>query len=258
MAATKHGAQRERTAGRIEQAIIDFALLGFTPVQIHRELPAALRKLAESEGGGSWKVPSLRTVQRIAARARPADPSEPWSIEDSSPEDARVVLDFLAEVIEGTQGRIREVTREEAVWIVRLRCLAPPLSFAETLLLSALYRERRGAGKPTDDLDAYLAFAPWRGRGEAASYYRAFLGGVIRPAPRWLVLTVPISDWFGMQVALAHDTTSWQEEAFSPRSTVWVVTLPADSSDPGTRVVSSEMLATMLGRIADEGADDES
>ena len=185
--ATRAGARRERTAGPIEEAVIELALHGYTPVQIAQVLPGTVKAIAEIEGWKTSKVPSLRTIQRIARQAKPRDQSGDWAIEHSSPEDARTVLSFLAEAIVETDGRVASVTREQADWLVRLRPLGPPTGFGPTLRLVALYQERRSHGRPSDDLDAFLGFAPWSGRLAAIRYFRAVLERHIRPAPLWLI-----------------------------------------------------------------------
>src|SRR3972149_5811696 len=103
---------RERTPGQVEEAIIDMTLLGYTPTQIRRELP----QVAAEKG---LKAPSLRTIQRIARRPKPPDPTGQWQIDDLPADDARIVLDFLAELISASEGRVTYVTRGEAPWIAR-------------------------------------------------------------------------------------------------------------------------------------------
>lgn len=172
---------RERTPGPIEEVIVDFALRGYTASQIAKELPAAAGKLG-------MKAPSLRTIQRIVSRAKPPDRSGPWQIEESSPDDAREVLDFIAQMTLETKGDMWWVSRQEATWIARLRRLSPQLasedvSFLTTLRLVYTYISRREIGESTRDLDAFLAFAPWEGLGATERYVDAVEKQYVSPPP---------------------------------------------------------------------------
>ena len=189
--------------------------------------------IAEREGWGSWKVPHLRTIQRIVARTRPADSSGVWEIEDSSPDDARVVLDFLADAIAGTNGRVSEITREQAAWIIRLRKLGPPMEFDEILRLAALYRDRRTNGNATRDLDAFLAFAPWRDKPAAIRYLRAVLNELIEAVPQWLAEKAPTLEWFTFSVIAGGDADPWGPQTWGilsyPSEGASALLMPADA-----------------------------
>ncbi len=164
---------RRKTHEAFEEAIEELALLGFSVSQIERELRATVEAIARRDGWDSWQVPSRRTIQRIFRRTKPSDSSGAWRIEDSPPDDARVLLDFLAELITSTEGRIAGITRREADWILRLRRLGPPVATAETLHLARHYATLRELGKSTADLDTFLAFAPWLSSENLEAYFAA-------------------------------------------------------------------------------------
>jgi hypothetical protein len=177
VAVLEDAAARERTLGQVEEAITDMAVRGYTPVQIQRELPAVINRLAKQEGWPNWKLPSLRTIQRISKKAGPSNPSEPWRIEDSPAPEARLLLDFVAEVTTQTQGRVSRLSSREAPWIARLLQLGPPMEWANTLMLARHYAELRESGRSTAELDAFLAFAPWRDEDHLRTFIDALDNG---------------------------------------------------------------------------------
>ncbi len=205
MTTTRRGAQRERTPGQVEEAIIDLTLRGYTPVQINQVLPGVVRDIAKKQGWKNYKAPHLRTIQRIARRAKPVDESGEWAIELSTPDDARVVLDFMADAADEFEGDVARVTRAEAEWIVRLRRLGPPMTALQTMRLMSLYQARRSDGLTTEDLDAFLAFSPWLGRRRAARYASAVLRNSVLPAPQWIVKLAALGDWLDMEVVAVFD-----------------------------------------------------
>ena len=69
----------------------------------------------------------------------------------------------------------------------------------------ALYRDRRAKGVTTRDLDAFLAFAPWRDKPAASRYLKAVLTEVIETAPQWLAIKAPTLEWFGFAVIASSD-----------------------------------------------------
>jgi hypothetical protein len=186
------------------------ALRGFTVAQIVKELPNTLSEIAKKQRWKSWKAPSKRTIQRIVRKAKPPDPSGTWTLDDFSPEEARVVLDFLGEAIFETEGRIDHLTRAEAQRILRLRSVAPTLDFLSTVRLANEYFSRQDRGVHTKDLDGFVAFAPWRSQYSAAAYFLAVLKNWIPPAPQWLIKNFPASQWFGFEVVATLPPDSYQ------------------------------------------------
>jgi hypothetical protein len=193
---------RERTAAAIETLIVNKSLIGWTPVQIERDLKHLVATDPRWKG---IKVPVLRTIQRIHKRAQPSYDSEPWAVEDADPSDARVVLDYLADAVEVTTGRVAEITRGEAEWVARLRALGSPLPFPELRRLISTYRDRLERGIDTGDLDAFLAYQPWRSRDDCRRYATLVIRGVVYPVPQWLVQTTPMNELFGFEVVAAFE-----------------------------------------------------
>ena len=151
---------------------------GMSAPEIHR----VLKQSQTSESS----VPTLRTIQRIVADMAPRDTSGLWTAEHAQ-ERPRPILDTLVAVIEQTHGRVTALTREEARWIARLDTVAPDVRPFEWWRIARLYLGRINRSERTHDLDAFLAFAPWRG-GEAGRrrYDNALRAGWIQPVPSFL------------------------------------------------------------------------
>ena len=146
---------RERTAGVIEEAVLDLTLRGYAPAQIHRELaPIAKKHLLA--------VPSLRTVQRIARRAAPPDPSGPWRLwagEGIARAHPELVAPVLAGVMEATEGRVEVLTNRSADWIATIRIAAPALPPWPCYVLARRYVAFEAGGRDTGQLDQVVALA---------------------------------------------------------------------------------------------------
>ena len=142
------------------------------------------------------RVPSLRTVQRIAASVAGRDSTGPWRIQDFSPDDAQLILDVLATVVIETQGRKNQLTQAEAGWVLRIRRGASSMPPWESWLTARFYMGRQADkdrdAKETVDLDCLLAFDPWQGGERANQYFQAILDGWIPVAP--LPLIAPLAD----------------------------------------------------------------
>src|SRR5262245_43915327 len=81
--------------GDVQDAIQRLAVEkpAWSPAQIMREL----------ERQGLPGLPSLRTFQNHVRRVRPTDPSGPWSLAGAIGDEAAIVLEVLAGVIESTE-----------------------------------------------------------------------------------------------------------------------------------------------------------
>mgnify|MGYP006966873253 CR=1 FL=1 len=171
----------------LESMIVDL-LIGSdsTPAAIHRKVSA--------EG---WEV-STRTVERMAKEYRAPDESPPWTVEDSDPEDAKLILAWLANIIEGgfvVYRQDRRLTKAEAFWYLQIRRIAPDLSFVRAGIVANLYRIRAAKEASTEELDAYLGFAPWRGA-EALERYKEMVGaGWVKPITMWDSMVEQVSPW---------------------------------------------------------------
>ena len=110
------------------------------------------------------RIPHIRTIQRIVRENTPQDPSAPWQLAEASGGDAALVLPVLAAMIEVSEGRLKALSTAKAEWIVKLRRVADDLPLWAIYELTIKYMLRRERHNPTDDLDAFLAFAPWRSK----------------------------------------------------------------------------------------------
>src|SRR5262249_23598131 len=139
------------------------------------------------EGKYADRLPTLRTVQRIVSERTPRDNSGPWTLGTADTVHARVVLDVLAAVVDETEGHNASFTQEEAKWGVQVSAVAPDLPPYERWRIARLYMGRASRGEPMDDLDGFLAYAPWRD-GEAGwkRYNDAVEAGWVRHVPHFL------------------------------------------------------------------------
>lgn len=127
-------------------------------------------------------APSESTIKRRIRTLRSIDKSGQWSLLDGSPEATGAVLDVLGFVIESTEGRITSLTKTEASWVVRLYAVRPDLPPEDAWFLVRSYVVRDAHGDATDDLDTYLAFAPWRSYEHTVRYSQAINMAGIPPA----------------------------------------------------------------------------
>ena len=164
----------------LESMIVDL-LIGSdsTPAAIHRKVSA--------EG---WEV-STRTVERMAKEYRAPDESPPWTVEDSDPQDAKLILEWLASF----NGFGKGLKKVEAFWHLKIQRIAPDLSWVRAGVLANLYRIRTAKEASTEELDAYLGFAPWRGA-EALERYKEMVGaGWVKPMAMWDTMVERVSPW---------------------------------------------------------------
>ena len=171
----------------LESMIVDL-LIGSdsTPAAIHRKVSA--------EG---WEV-STRTVERMAKEYRAPDESSPWTVEDSEPEDAKLILAWLANIIEGgfvVYRQDRRLTKAEAFWYLQIRRIAPDLSFVRAGIVANLYRIRSTKRGDTTELDTYLAFAPWRSLEARERYTKIVESGRVHPITMWDTMVERVSPW---------------------------------------------------------------
>jgi hypothetical protein len=159
----------------IEQQITTYGLRGVGAVAIEEYL--------NNDARYAGRVPTLRTIQRRVKEIRPPDPSGPWSFSDADVDEARLVLPILAAAILDGEGQ--GITRGEAALIAQIAEACPDLaeqSALNVLYLARLYQARSANKERTNDLDAYLAFAAWRGDEEYATWRYAIDQGWIDDA----------------------------------------------------------------------------
>jgi hypothetical protein len=134
-----------------------------------------IKKVQQQYGKGA----SDRNIQRTVARAKDGDETPPWTpISEEAAEDAGLLLPVAQEVAERTEGR-RRVTQAQARLLLWVRRLVPDMPPWIAFRLVLAYQRR--SGRDTEDLDIFIAFAPWRG--EARARYWAY---VRDHRPEWL------------------------------------------------------------------------
>ena len=157
-------APRQRIDIDVQREIERLALSGWGAAQIEHDI-------RERDDELSARLPTLRTIQRIVKALTPEDTSDTWTLLESEPEHIGAVLEVLAAMVRWTGGQKTSFTKAEARWIIAVRNAASDLPPREVYTLGKLYLLREGQKRTSPDLDALLAFAPWRGSG-AMSLYR--------------------------------------------------------------------------------------
>lgn len=164
----------------IRDKIQELAIRGHGPAAI-------LRALEEDDRVNKARLPSVRQVQRIVRQTLPPPTSGSWGIRDGAPEDARLILEAIPDIVQQTKGLVRLPRAAEAAWLARIRSVAPDLAPWAAYVLALVYAQREAAHEPTEDLDVFLGYAPWRSV-EAAKRYQADRkqGWVPNPPPFFL------------------------------------------------------------------------
>ena len=174
------------TNWRIEENILSRAMelaltTDWNAAQIFRDLNLHFKE----------KMPTQRTIERFVKEYRDTDKSQPWTVEDSDPQDAKLILEWLASF----NGFGKGLTKDEAFWHLKIQRIAPDLSFVRAGILANLYRIRTAKEASTEELDAYLGFAPWRGA-EALERYKQMVGaGRVKPMVMWDTMVERVSPW---------------------------------------------------------------
>jgi hypothetical protein len=146
-------------------------------------------------------APLYHTVGRIARTVKPPDLSGRWSLGSTcgdvtwDPSDAGRVAHAVASVMEDTWGQMRSVTEGQARRIAWVFNVAPDIVPWLAYALGVDYDRRTRDDEPTTDLDAILAFAPWRtderGRHPMAGAYAQAVGeGWVLALPRTSVTSL--------------------------------------------------------------------
>jgi len=146
------------------------SLLGLSANQIYRLIGHHIK----TGMFGETKTPHIRTIQRIVKDMKITDTSYRWSIKDYDGEDARLIFDVLAEVIDWSDGQKYNFTKKEAEWVLRISKATGDLHAFLVWILAKfyMYRELKGI-KDTEELDMYIAFTPWRSM-DALQQYNKF------------------------------------------------------------------------------------
>jgi len=157
----------------------DLARQGRTPAEIERELQSRAEK---GEFDAAW-IPRRRTLQRDVKRVRPPDPSGLWTFSSDEEEGAAFVLATLSVVIDRTRGRVTRLSNGTANWLQAIHAVAPELDHWTAFTLASMYQARSDRNLDWDDLDAWLAYGPWRGEEAAERYERAVAEGWVPHSP---------------------------------------------------------------------------
>lgn len=136
----------------VMRAIEDDLLLGYSPSRV-------LDRLAARVGN---RVPSLRTIESIAAEIRGRRGTATWSLASASPSDAALVLPVLAELARRSDGRLATLATETAGWVVRIRTVAPALDPYAAFRWAARYQLAIARGQDTAAMDVALALEAQR------------------------------------------------------------------------------------------------
>ena len=180
--------KKRRIDGQVQDEIEAKARHGWTPKQI----VGHLKEKAQKEP--KYHPPDPRTIRDIVKDVRLSDTSGAWSITDGEPEEARIVLDFLADEMLEDPYWIRALSRAEAEWVVRLSRVAPGASSTIICTLKNQYMSRKAKGiAHTRDLDTYLAFRPWESSDRLKLYKRAVWLGFVPMVPPWEALVEELS-----------------------------------------------------------------
>lgn len=138
---------RPATEGDIRAAIIRLAdATNWSASKIHDHL-------AHNETFRD-RLPHVRTVQRLMRPRRRTDVrAEDWRLADASSEEARVVMEALATVIEESDGSVSKISRAEAAWIMKIKAAVPEMPTRVALRFAREYM----LSEATAHLDAALA-----------------------------------------------------------------------------------------------------
>jgi len=142
--------RRRRVSIEVEKRLRELVRENFTPAQIYDQLYQEF-----PEGA----VPTDRTIRNYVKELRPPDPSGAWSLAGGN-EEAAFLLSVLRAVVEYSEGRITQLTRDEVRWIERIRAAVPDIPAATAFLLAREYIRYEGVGQDVAHLDMALALRP--------------------------------------------------------------------------------------------------
>jgi hypothetical protein len=224
-------ATRRGWDGPAHRRAYELALDGWTAAEIDREL----QRLVDAGTLPRDSVRGLRSIERLVGEVRPKDPSGRWRLSVAEGEDAPFLLATRVAVMEETGGRTRDISIGAVAWLRVIHVVAPDLEPPTAYRLARLYLSRMEREQDTGDLDAWLAFGPWRSPAAAAAYERAVDAEWISASPaalNWasrvvLAANVPVSPgvdphvsgdlaWTGVVAeSLASDAEGMEIEADS-------------------------------------------
>jgi hypothetical protein len=121
------------------------------------------------------RYPDERTIRNWATRWG-SDQSGPWVISDPET-DPTLLLPFLADLIEQTNGNVTSLTTDEARMLTRILPAVPDMPASAAYEWVIAYLAARDH-EPLEGLIHYLAFAPWRDNG--SRYAKAIMSSQVK------------------------------------------------------------------------------
>jgi len=163
-----------RTDADVLDAIEDGLGKGRSPRQIHGELSHNPRL--------AGRVPSVRTISRMAKTFHPPGDEERWSLVGAESEEAAAVLPVFAAMAKRDRvWQCQFVTRDLAQVLVAIKAAAPDLDPWVAYKVAEEFQVREHAGRRTLGLELGLAFAPWRSEVSATELRRVLDAGFLAP-----------------------------------------------------------------------------
>jgi len=223
----------------VKEAIELLAAFGWKASKIDRVL-----------GGTSFadRMPDLRTIQRYVERAgQRSGPDEPWQRTEMAGNDALLVLDVLIVLMQHTRLP-HGITRAQAQWLLWVRQAAPDLTPVDAWLLALLYLARERSSAPEyADLDAVLAFAPWRSEQARSAYFLAVREKRIPGGPAYFVAEAQdMRKKFG-------DRINYYVEIGGRRMTILELAESAETAELGDPAKPGEPYGGRLMRVVGSG-----
>jgi hypothetical protein len=136
-----------------------------SPTRAHR----ALKEEGLFENGNEVSVKTI--ARRLRYFSGKYDDSGPWSLADSDPDDAHLVLEVLDRQMNGSPYQSWP-TRALAQWIIRVRKAAPDMLWSWALSVAKAYWQQELRGKDTRYLDLLLAHKTYLA-GSNEDFFRA-------------------------------------------------------------------------------------
>lgn len=121
--------------------------------------PETLRRLKRNPAMQGRALPSLRTVQEIAAAFADPDPGDPWQVAEASADEAALILPILAQRF--LESGERTISRGDAKWVVQIRRALPELNASAVSMHARAFHisERLGGESERPILDRQLDLA---------------------------------------------------------------------------------------------------
>ena len=142
-------------------ALPEVQRLVFEEVQSGNRSATEIREKLIERVDSAANVPHVKTI-RDMIRELSVVGFEPWALADADADDAAILMPMVTEMIDESAGGYPQISKHLAEWMVHIARAAPLTPPAVVRYLANLYLRRQSFTEPTDDLDAFLAFAPWR------------------------------------------------------------------------------------------------